>query len=88
MDDVTISEIIQGDENSVIQDTLNEVNKWSCANSMSLGPKKCKELTVSFLRHIVSLSALTISNVQLHKVESLKGFGRYLSKQSYGGTLT
>ena len=51
-----------------LSSALNEVKKLSCANDMSVNLKKCKELTVSFLRRIVSLPVLTINNAELDKV--------------------
>lgn len=71
---MTVSEITPAGESSTTQDALSEVNKWSCANVMSLNSKKCKEFTVSFLRLIVSPPALTINNVERDKVESHKRF--------------
>ena len=47
-DDNTISEVILKDEESTLQETMNQVADWSKENKFQLNPKKCKELRINF----------------------------------------
>ena len=50
VDDITISQSIARHGTPLIQDDLDAISYWSSSNNMRLNPKKCKEISISFLR--------------------------------------
>jgi hypothetical protein len=50
MDDVSISESLSRNNESRMQNHLDEVNTWADNNIMKLNPKKCREMHVCFLK--------------------------------------
>ena len=46
VDDITISEVVPLNGNSVLQLELDNINSWALANDMKLNPGKCKEIVV------------------------------------------
>ena len=75
VDDSTVSEHLTGNIESAIQSTLNHIESWCSDNWMILNPKKCKELTICFLKRSVELQSLEISGCELEIVQSHKALG-------------
>jgi hypothetical protein len=48
IDDTTISEVVQIEINSQVQDAVTSVEKWSTENKLQLNAEKCKELIIVF----------------------------------------
>ena len=49
-DDTTISEVVPKSGESVLQEDVNRISKWSRENLFQLNSIKCKELVTSFTR--------------------------------------
>ena len=70
VEDVTIS---RARATTTLQSELNALNSWADKNNMKLNPKKCKELTVHFRRHIEHFPpALAVNGSALETVEARK----------------
>ena len=61
-DDNTISEVILKDEESTLQETMNQVADWSKENKFQLNPKKCKELRINFTKQSHSYEPVRIND--------------------------
>jgi hypothetical protein len=48
VDDTTISEVVQIETNSQVQDAVTSVENWSTENKLQLNAEKCKELIIDF----------------------------------------
>ena len=73
VEDVTISEVVRARATTTLQSELNALNSWADKNNIKLNPKKCKELTVHFRRHIEHFPpALAVNGNALETVEARK----------------
>ena len=75
VDDITFSEVVQGNSSSESQVILDNINSWSIANDMQLNPNKCKEMIISFSSACDFPPALNIGEVPLERVECHKVLG-------------
>ena len=75
VDDITFSEVVQGNSSSESQVILDNINSWSIANDMQLNPNKCKEMIISFSSACDFPPALSIGEVPLERVECHKVLG-------------
>ena len=78
-DDNTISEVILKDEESILQETMNQVADWSKNNKFQLNPKKCKELRINFTKQPHSYEPVRINNQCLELVKSAKILGMLIT---------
>ena len=60
-DDITISEVNPLGSPSTIQDDLDSITAWAEENCISLNPKKCKEMRLSFLAKDLDVLQLTVT---------------------------
>ena len=60
-DDITISEVVPLGSPSTIQDDLDSITAWAEENCISLNPKKCKEMRLSFLAKDLDVLQLTVT---------------------------
>ena len=73
VEDVTTSQVVRARATTTLQSELNALNSWADKNNMKLNPKKCKELTVHFRRHIEHFPpALAVNGNALETVEARK----------------
>jgi len=79
VDDVTISECLHKDEPSRLQQAITKLQQWTNSNDMKINGKKCKELTVSFLRKDHQLSPISIDGHTIDNVDSFKVLGVNIS---------
>ena len=76
VDDVTISEVAPARATTTLQSERDALNSWADKNNMKLNPKKCKELTVHFRRHIEHFPpVLAVNGNALGTVEACKVLG-------------
>ena len=61
VDDITISEVIPHGSLSTIQDDLDSITAWAEENCISLNPKKCKEMRLSFLAKDLDVLQVTVT---------------------------
>ena len=61
VDDITISEVVPHGSLSTIQDDLDSITAWAEENCISLNPKKCKEMRLSFLAKDLDVLQLTVT---------------------------
>ena len=78
-DDNTISEVILKDEESTLQETMNQVADWSKENKFQLNPKKCKELRINFTKQSHSCEPVRINDQCLEIVKSAKILGMLIT---------
>lgn len=81
VDDVTISESLSVHDQSTLQSDLDEIQQWAESNDMRLNVKKCKEMTINFLRKSPVISPLYINGTPLDVVSSFKVLGITLNHQ-------
>ena len=88
VDDVTISEVVPALATTTLQSELDALNSWADKNNMKLNPKKCKELTVHFRRHIEHFPpALAVNGNALETVEVRKVLGVTIQSTLKWGSL-
>ena len=75
VDDISISECIPAQGCSSLQSDLDEIQQWASRNDMMLNEKKCKEMTVNFLRQSPVITSLSIDGQSLDQVLSFKVLG-------------
>ncbi|XP_068707230.1 fibropellin-1-like [Montipora foliosa] len=80
-DDVTVSKVREAQESSSLQADFDEISRWAERNDTKLNGKKCKEMTVSFLRHCLENQPLRINDRLLDSVSSFKVLGVTLNNQ-------
>ena len=61
----TISEVVPRSTQSVLQTDLDNITNWAKENSMNLNPKKCKEISISFLSKDPDVPQLVIDGTLL-----------------------
>ena len=67
-DDTTISKVVPKARESVLQEDINNISKWSEENFLQLNPFKCKELITSFTRTPPNHNSLSIELSPLERV--------------------
>ena len=72
VDDITISEVVPLNGNSVLKLELDDINSWTLANDMNLNPGKCKEIVVCFSRLEGLPPALIIDGESIRESSGLK----------------
>ena len=75
VDDVSTSEGLIKDSNSIMQSNLDSFVSWSLQNHMKLNPKKTKEMCISFQHDNLDLSPLLIGEQIIETVQSHKVLG-------------
>ena len=75
MDDTTRCTKKRGVSNSAVTTIIAQIESRSVANLMQLHPKKCKELTVSFLKSFTAPPEIVDNIVDIKRVESVKVLG-------------
>lgn len=75
VDDMSISEVVSTDNNSVIQQDLDHIVRWANEHYMTLNSKKCKELRISFVRDPPVLPQAVIGEKQIEIVDKHKVLG-------------
>ena len=80
VDDTTIVEICQYDEQSQMQSVLDSILEWSVTNQLYLNAKKTKEIVVNFSRKELNIPALTINGSNIERVQSAKLLGVMISE--------
>ena len=78
-DDNTISEVILKDEESTLQETMNQVADWSKENKFQLNPKKCKELRINFTKQSHCYEPVRINDQCLELVKSARILGMLIT---------
>ena len=81
VDDVTISENLIKGEPSNLQSAIDKIQQWADVNDMKINGKKCKEMTISFLRDKPNTSPLRIDGQQIDCVQSFKVLGIIITNQ-------
>jgi hypothetical protein len=79
VDDTTISEVVQIETNSQVQDAVTSVEKWSTENKLQLNAEKCKELIIDFKHSKHGFEPLTVNGNLLSVVKHVKILGLNLS---------
>ena len=79
VDDVTISEVLHKDESSRLQSAVNDIQQWTASIDMMINVKKCKEMTISFLRNQQSPPSIHINGREIDSVTSFKVLGTNIS---------
>ena len=79
VDDLTLIEIRSCDKHPVEQEHLDKFSDWAKNNHMKLNPSKCANLKVSFLKKQDEDHALTIAQVPLQEVSTIKVPGRHVN---------
>ena len=72
VDDVTLSEVLQRDEQSQMHNILNDLLEWSRQNMMNVNCKKTKEMLIG---NGNSLSQLQVNDQPIERVKSFKLLG-------------
>ncbi|XP_020906728.1 uncharacterized protein LOC110244842 [Exaiptasia diaphana] len=75
VDDITLSEVVSNNTQSVLQTDLDHITSCAKENSMNLNPKKCKELRISFLAKDPDVDQLMVEETHLERVKSHKVLG-------------
>ena len=75
MDDTTVSESINCDQPSRMQEAGNSIVEWSNNNSTKLNTKKTKEMVISFKKHPVDIPPLTLNDSNIERVTIFKLLG-------------
>ena len=79
VDDITLSETVIVNEESVLQCTLDGINLWCEENDMVLNTRKCKEILICFWKKKPNFQQLTVNNYPVEHVNSAKLLGVMLS---------
>ena len=77
--DNTISEVILKDEESTLQETMNQVADWCNENKSQLNPIKCKELRINFTKQSHSYEPVRKIDQCLQLVKSAKILGMLIT---------
>ena len=77
VDDMTIAELVPYGSSSLLQSDLDAISCWARENNMKLNPKRCKEVTISFLHKDPSITPLYTDDIlvepaQTHKILGLQ----------------
>ena len=75
VDDTTISEVVQIETNSQVQDAVTSVEKWSTENKLQLNAEKCKELIIDFKHSKYGFEPLIVNGNLLSVVKHVKILG-------------
>ena len=75
VDDVTMSEIVDTGQRSLIQCDLDKISSWAKENNMNLNPKKCKEMLLCPLKNISDVMRLMVKETILERVSVYKALG-------------
>ena len=77
VDDITMSQSISRNDLPQTQNDLDAISSWASANNMKLNPKKCKELSISFLRDSPRglFPAVQVNDQPLDRVSQFKVLG-------------
>ena len=75
VDDVSTSEGLTKDSNSIMQSNLDSIISWSLQNHMKLNPKKSKEMRISFKHDNLEFPPLSIDEQIIETVQSHKVLG-------------
>ena len=78
-DDTTVSEVVPISGESLLQEAVNHISRWSHNNLFQLNPTKCKELVVCFKKTPSSCDSIKIDGVRFEKVSSAKVLGVTIS---------
>ena len=81
VDDITISVSLPRHGQSTLQSDLDVIQQWTERNEMKLNAKKCKEMTISFLRQSPDAAPLHINGQLLNPVTSFKVLGVIFNHQ-------
>lgn len=79
VDDSTFAEIIQKDEISHIQATVDDLANKSRVDKFQLNDSKCKELRISFSKSNKEFDPIMVNNTSLETVEHVKILGLNVS---------
>ncbi|CAB4034046.1 RNA-directed DNA polymerase from mobile element jockey, partial [Paramuricea clavata] len=79
VDDTTMSEIVERNNESNIQEKVDELTRHISIDKLTLNESKCKELRISFSKSPPDFDPITINNKQLEVVESVKLLGMQIS---------
>lgn len=79
VDDTTMSEIVERNNESNIQEKVDELTRHISIDKLTLNESKCKELRISFSKSPPDFDPITINNKQLEVVESVKLLGMHIS---------
>ena len=79
VDDVTMSEFIEKNQSSNIQEAVNDLVTWPENNKFQVNEQKCKELRITFRIHQSALEPITANNNDIKNVESAKLLGITIS---------
>ena len=75
VDDTTVSETVDKNQQSRAQTIANEMSQWSQNNKMKLNEEKCKELRISFSKVPRDFNPILINNKSIRVVKSVKLLG-------------
>ena len=75
VDDLTTTETVPRLEHPNMQPNIINLETWSESNCMKLNPKKCKEMSVCFLKNKPDLQSITIYGNQIERISSHKFLG-------------
>ena len=78
VDDLTLVECRQFNQQSNIQLAVNNLVEWSEANKMKLNPAKCKKMEINFMRDPPEQQTVFIGDHVLSKVNNAKVLGIFI----------
>ena len=80
VDDITMSEDVHKNRPSQVQAAVDDLCKMSNLDKLQLNETKCKELGIGFSKAEREFSPITVSDIDLETVESIKLLGLHLSR--------
>ncbi len=79
MDDSTVTETIDNPAESKMQDTSDNVVKWTEENNTRINGVKTKEMTITFQKNPPPITPLNINGTVIERVKSSKLLGIIIS---------
>ncbi len=87
MDDSTITEEVIDPADSIMQDVVNDIVKWSDDNNTRINGNKTKEMIISFKKKPPHFPLLKVRGITIERVVSLKLLGIYVYSDPLNGVL-
>jgi hypothetical protein len=75
VDDLTLGEVVKYDQQSSIQDHLDNLSTWCKSNDVLPKPEKCCTMTISFLKRDVPQTSVSLNSINLRCATSIKLLG-------------
>ena len=78
VDDTTVYDVLKPGQNGLLQESLNDMIKWTSDNYMAINPKKTKQLIINFTKNEYDVN-LTMNNEPIEQVHEAKLLGVWIN---------